>query len=114
MTAGHADDVLAELWRAVAHVAQFRLAVLEEALDALVAHADDAPARCAAGAEEAHKLVGSLDSYARTGGSGLALQAATLLASSAPDVPALTRVLAELRATVDGPSTTAAAARRPS
>lgn len=103
MTGALPDDVLAGLWQAVAHVAQARLAVLEDALLAVREGAVDAPARCATGAEEAHKLVGSLDSYARTGGSGLALQAAQLLEAPAPDVAALARVLADLRATVDEP-----------
>lgn len=96
------DDVLAGLWQAVAHVAQERLGVLERALQALLDGDADVVERCAAGAEEAHKLVGSLDSYARTGGSGLALRAATLLESAAPDVAELAEVMGSLRRTVDG------------
>ncbi len=96
------DEVLADLWQAVAHVAQERVEVLERALQALLDGDPDAVERCAAGVEEAHKLVGSLDSYARTGGSGLALRAATLLESPAPDVSELAEVMRALRRTVDG------------
>lgn len=104
MTGAGAPDVLDELWRAVAHVAQARLAVLERALAALERGAPEAPARCAEAYDESHKLVGSLDSYGRTGGSGLALRAAGLLEQPHPDAPALAEVLAALRRTVDGPT----------
>ena len=96
-------DPLPELWRGVAHVARARVAVLEDALHSLRRCAPDASARCAAGFEEAHKLVGSLDSFGRTGGSALALQAAVLLEHPAPDADALDAVLGALRRTVDGP-----------
>ena len=94
--------VPAELWQAVAHVADARVRVLEQALAALQDAAADAPARCAEALDESHKLVGSLDSWARTGGSGLALRAAGLLEQPCPDVAALADVLAALRRTVDG------------
>lgn len=96
-------DLLAQLWRTVEHVAQARLAVLEDGLRALREDAPDAPQRASAAFDECHKLVGSLDSYGRTGGSALALQAAGLFASPAPDPAALAAVLARLRRTVDGP-----------
>jgi hypothetical protein len=98
------DAVLAQLWRAVEHVAQARLAVLEDGLGALRDDAPDAPQRALAASQECHKLVGSLDSYARTGGSALALQAAVLFQSPQPDTSALAGVLAQLRRTVDGPT----------
>jgi hypothetical protein len=99
---GVPDDVLTALWQAVAHVAQGRVSVLEAALRSRVAADADVVARCAAGVEEAHKLVGSLDSYGRTGGSALALRAATLLEAPACDLVELDEVLRALRRTVDG------------
>lgn len=104
MSSGTDTDVLERLWRAVEHVARARLAVLEQALHALREQAEDAEARSCAAFEECHKLVGSLDSYARTGGSALALQAAQLFEAPAPDTAALADVLARLRRTVDGPT----------
>lgn len=103
MTSASRDDVLDELWRAVAHVADARVQVLERALRALQAGATDAAARCAEAFDESHKLVGSLDSYGRTGGSALALRAAGLLEQPRPDVAALAQVLLALRSAVDGP-----------
>ena len=97
-------DVLAELWRTVEHVAQRRLAVLEDGLRAVQEDAPDAPQRVLAAFEECHKLVGSLDSYARTGGSALALLAAVLFALPDPDNAVLGGVLAQLRRTVDAPA----------
>lgn len=104
MTGAAGSDVLAELWRAVEHVAQARLAVLEDAFRALQEQAADAPQRSFAAYEECHKLVGSLDSYARTGGSALALQAAELFEQREPEVAVLEQVLLRLRRTVDGPT----------
>lgn len=104
MTARADSEVLDELWRAVEHVAQARLAVLEDAVRALQEQTADAPQRCFAAFEECHKLVGSLDSYARTGGSALALQAAELFEQPAPPADVLADVLARLRRTVDGPT----------
>ncbi len=104
MTGVRVDDVLAQLWRAVEHVAQARVAVLEDGLLALQVGAPDAGARTAAAFDECHKLVGSLDSYARTGGSALALRAAELFELPAPDLDALADVLVRLRRTVDGPT----------
>ena len=98
------DEVLEDLWQAVVHVAHERVAVLEAAVWALLAEEPDVLERCADGVEEAHKLVGSLDSYARTGGSALALRAATLLEAPEPDLTELVEVVAALRATVDGPT----------
>ena len=103
MTGASRDDVLDELWQTVAHVADARVQVLERALRALAAGAADAADRCAEAFDESHKLVGSLDSYGRTGGSALALRAAGLLEQPRPDVAALAQVLASLRSTVDGP-----------
>jgi hypothetical protein len=97
-----------ELWQAVADVADARVRVLEQALVALRAGAADAPARCAEAFDESHKLVGSLDSWGRTGGSGLALRAAGLLEQPRPDVAALADVLGALRRTVDGTAPPAA------
>jgi hypothetical protein len=65
--------------------------------------APDAPERALAAHEECHKLVGSLDSYGRTGGSALALRAAELFALPRPDTATLAEVLAQLRRTVDAP-----------
>lgn len=104
MTGPQEADVLAQLWRAVEHVAQARLAVLEDGLVALREGAPDAGRRASAAFEECHKLVGSLDSYARTGGSALALRAAELFERPDPDTAALADVLARLRRTVDGPT----------
>jgi hypothetical protein len=104
VTGAPGTDVLAQLWRAVEHVAQGRLAVLEDALRALQEGAPDAPERASAAFEECHKLVGSLDSYARTGGSALALQAAELFELPQPDTSVLADVLAQLRRTVDAPT----------
>lgn len=98
------DDPLTELWRAVSHVARARLAVLDDALLGLRRRDADAPARCSAAHEESHKLVGSLDSYGRTGGSALALRAAVLLEQHEPDLDELAQVLAQLHATVDSVS----------
>ena len=95
-------DALAQLWRTVEHVAQGRLAVLEDALRALEGDAADASTRSSAAHEECHKLVGSLDSFARTGGSALALRAAELFEQARPDTAVLADVLARLRRTVDG------------
>lgn len=102
MTAAAEADVLAQLWRAVEHVALGRLAVLQDALTGLQDDAPDAAQRSCAAFEECHKLVGSLDSYGRTGGSGLALRAAALFEQPHPDLAALADVLAQLRRTVDG------------
>ena len=104
MTAPGSTDVLAQLWRAVEHVAQARLAVLEDGLRALQERAPDAGLRSAAAFEECHKLVGSLDSYARTGGSALALRAAELFELPHPDTTVLADVLQQLRRTVDAPT----------
>ena len=104
MTGGLDADVLARLWRDVEHVARARLAVLDDGLRALRDAAPDAARRAAAAHEECHKLVGSLDSYARTGGSALALRAAVLFEQPQPDTSALADVLAQLRRTVDGPT----------
>ena len=104
MTGGQVTDELAQLWQAVEHVAQARLAVLDDALLALQEGAPDAAQRSAAAFEECHKLVGSLDSWGRAGGSALALQAAQELARPRPDPVALADVLARLRRTVDGPA----------
>ena len=95
---------LAALWPAVAHVAQARLAVLDDALRALQERAPDAPSRSAAAFEECHKLVGSLDSWGRAGGSALALQAAQELELPRPDPGVLADVLGRLRRIVDGPA----------
>ena len=103
MTPGQATDELAQLWRAVEHVAQARIAVLDAALRALQDGAPDTAQRSAAAFEECHKLVGSLDSWGRAGGSALALQAAQELALPEPDPVVLADVLARLRRTVDGP-----------
>ena len=97
-----APDVLTELWRAVEHVARARLAVLDDALRGMQDGAPDSAARSYAAFEECHKLVGSLDSYGRTGGSALALRAAELFEQPHPDLAALAGVLAQLRRTVDG------------
>jgi hypothetical protein len=94
--------VLHELWRSVEHVARARLAVLDGALQALLDAAPDAAQRAAAAHEECHKLVGSLDSYGRTGGSALALQVAGHFAEAHPDTTVLADVLQQLRRTVDG------------
>ncbi len=99
-------EVLADLWRGVAHVASGRVQVLEAALHAVQVGASDAPQRCAQAFDESHKLVGSLDSFGRTGGSGLALQAARLLdahlpASASSDLDELARVVTALRRTVE-------------
>ena len=104
MTGLRDDDVLAQLWRAVEHVARARVAVLADGLLALQVGAPDAGARAAAAFEECHKLVGSLDSYARTGGSALALRAAELFELPAPDLDVLADVLVQLRRTVDEPA----------
>ena len=103
MTGGQATDELAQLWRAVEHVAQARLTVLDDALRALQEQAPDTAQRSAAAFEECHKLVGSLDSWGRAGGSALALQAAQELAQPRPDLVVLADVLVRLRGTVDGP-----------
>ena len=97
-------DALAQLWGTVEHVAQGRLTVLEDALRALEDDAPDAGTRSFAAYEECHKLVGSLDSFARTGGSALALRAAELFEQPQPDTAVLADVLARLRRTVDGPT----------
>ena len=102
MTGAQDSDVLARLWRAVEHVAQARLAVLEDGLRALQVGAPDARQRSSAAFDECHKLVGSLDSYGRTGGSALALEAAGHLAQAQPDTTVLADVLERLRRTVDG------------
>lgn len=103
MTLGGGTDPLPELWLAVAHVARERLAVLDDALAGLRRCDADSVSRCSAAFEESHKLVGSLDSYGRTGGSALALQAARLLEQTDPDLDALDDVVRELHRVVDGP-----------
>jgi enoyl-CoA hydratase/carnithine racemase len=104
VTGGQVTDQLAQLWRVVEHVAQARLTVLDDALRALQEQAPDAAQRSAAAFEECHKLVGSLDSWGRAGGSALALQAAQELALPQPDADVLADVLTRLRRTVDGPA----------
>ena len=93
-------DDLSRLWSAVAHVAQGRVAVLEAAVHALERRSVDRLQRCAVAVEEAHKLIGSLDSYGIAGGSALALQAADLLEAPDPDVAAARDVVTRLRALV--------------
>lgn len=94
------SDELAALWEHVAHVARARVAVLERAAQALADGADDTADRCAAAVEEAHKLVGSLDSYGRRGGSATALRVATLLARPAPPPDDVRDAVAALRLVV--------------
>lgn len=89
-------DELPELWSGVAHVAQQRVTVLEEALHALRHGTVDRDRRCAVAVEEAEKLVGSLDSFGRRGGSALAARAAALLAQEDPSLDELAAVLADL------------------
>ena len=89
-----------ELWRTVAHVAQARVAVLEAALVAVHAERADAPALRRLAVEESHKLVGSLDSYGRTGGSALALRAAGQFSAQEQDLPETARVVQALRTLV--------------
>ncbi|MCW2776630.1 MAG: hypothetical protein JWN17_355 [Frankiales bacterium] len=95
-------DVLAQLWAQVAHVAQSRVAVLERALHAVLAAAPEARELCGLAVEECHKLVGSLDSYGRAGGSALALQAARALEGAQPDLAELRAAVAALRRLVGG------------
>lgn len=95
-------DELPELWSAVAHVARERVAVLEQALDALRHRSVDRRQRCAVAVEEAEKLVGSLDSFGRAGGSALAARAAALLAHDDPPVDELAHVVTQLRELVSG------------
>lgn len=94
---------LPELWSAVAHVARERVAVLDRAVHALASGAVDRRRRCAVAVEEAEKLVGSLDSYGRTGGSALAARAAELLARDEPPLDELAEVVRRLRDLVSGP-----------
>lgn len=89
------SDALPQLWAAARHVAQARVAVLAHALD------DPSTARVAW--EEANKLVGSLDSFGRTGGSSLARRASELLEDWPPDLQELRNVVADLRRLVDRP-----------
>lgn len=93
-------DDLSQLWTAVAHVARRRVAVLEAAVRAVELLSVDQPERCAHAVEEAHKLVGSLDSYGISGGSEVALQIAELLAEPAPDPYRARALVARLRALV--------------
>ena len=90
------------LWARVAHVAQERVDVVEAAHIALRDGAGDVAERRAAARLECHKLVGSLDSYGRTGGSALALRAAAIIAADVPDLEELGQVVAGLRAAVAG------------
>lgn len=92
-----AADALAELWEQVAHVARDRVRLLETALVA-------GPTSHGLAAQECHKLVGSLDSFGRRGGSALALQAAELFAAPDPDPAALTDAVRGLRAVVGHPT----------
>lgn len=85
------------LWPAVAHIARARVATISAAVHA---GGPAAPAQRRVAFDECHKLVGSLDSYGRTGGSALALRAAELLSAEPPDVDALTDVVRRLELAV--------------
>lgn len=91
------NEDLARLWAGMAHVARGRLEVLQAALHALEQGHPDAGARRAVAVDEAHKLVGSLDSYGIRGGSDKALEVATLLERPDPPLPALRHALQELQ-----------------
>ena len=95
-------DELPALWSAVAHVARERVAVLEQAVHALRHRTVDRQQRCAVAVEEAEKLVGSLDSFGRAGGSALAARAAALLAQDEPPIDELAEVVTQLRELVSG------------
>ena len=96
------SEDLPGLWAGVAHVARERVTVLEQALHALQHRTVDLRPRCALAVEEAEKLVGSLDSYGRTGGSALAARAAALFAQDDPPLDELAAVVAGLRELVSG------------
>jgi hypothetical protein len=68
------------LWQRFGHIARARVDTVRDAL--LLLHAQDpgAQAACGIARGECHKLVGSLDSYGRVGGSALAARAEDLLA----------------------------------
>ena len=73
------DELLDELWAKFGHIARERVDLLAQAVAKLRAVAPDAREACAAAQAECHKLVGSLDSYGRSGGSALAARAELLL-----------------------------------
>ena len=93
---------LTELWEQVAHIARARVALIAATVDALHQRAPVAPAQRVAAAQECHKLIGSLDSYGRHGGSRLAEQAAALLEHPEPDLDELADVVDRLRTIVGG------------
>ena len=74
------DELLDEMWAKFGHIAQKRVELLATAVAKLRAVAPDAREACEAAKAECHKLVGSLDSYGRSGGSALAARAELLLA----------------------------------
>ena len=97
-------DGLESLWASVAPVALARVQVLEDAVRALEVGAAEAPEACARAYDECHKLVGSLDSWGRTGGSALALRAAQELEAPVPDRVLLRGLAQQLRQVVVGGS----------
>jgi hypothetical protein len=90
-----------ELWTRVAHIAHARVEVVEQALHELRAVDPRARVTAQRARDECHKLVGSLDSYGKVGGSALAARAEAILAGTLADpVTGAAAALDELAAIV--------------
>lgn len=101
MTDAALDDVLAQMWAALAPVAVARVDVLEAYSAALSAGRDDPELRISA-AGAAHQLAGALGSYGRSG-SDEAAELELVLRGRGPCEPELVRRHATaLRAAVTG------------
>lgn len=108
------DALLDELWSRFGHIARDRVDLVAAAVALLRAGSPDAASVCRQAELECHKLVGSLDSYGRAGGSALAARAEVLLAEAvtAPrpeGLQELGEVVDGLRALVDSTPVTASA-----
>lgn len=95
------SDDLDALWGGVAHIARDRVSTISAAAQATRDGRPDALELRRVAFDECHKLVGSLGSYGRCDGSGLALEAAGLLAAMEPDVDALDDVVRRLGLAID-------------
>ena len=91
MTSPH-DALLDELWAKFGHIARERVDLVAAAVALLRAGSPDAASVCAQARQECHKLVGSLDSYGRAGGSALAARAEALLGQVGDDASLVTEL----------------------
>lgn len=95
------DQEIEQLWTAVRHLAETRLALIEQALEAATAGRSE-PDLFAAAREAAHNLAGSLGSFRRAQGSQAAQDAETALRRPTVDRALLCDAVPRLRASVTG------------